>query len=381
MERKRIVIIGANEFQNPLILKAKEMGFETHVFAWKCGDVGEKTADYFYPISITEKEQILAECRKIKPIAVTSIGSDLAVVTVNYLSEQLRLTSNGTQTTEYTTNKYAMRCQLKKYNLPVPKFKKLNDINEISALDMKFPLIVKPTDRSGSRGVTKVFDFETLRTAIEYGKKYSFEHSVIIEEFLEGSEYSCESISYNGKHKLLTITKKYTTGSPHFIETGHIEPADLTPKLYKKVEEIVSKALDALHISTGASHAEIKIDSTGNIGIIEIGARMGGDCIGSDLVYLSTGYDFLKMTIQTASGIEPDMTRTHPPAYAGIKFLFNQKDVELLKFIQNKFPELIYRSYIVPRKEGDVTDSSLRWGYFIIKDKCPDKIIEILNWI
>ena len=62
---EKIVIIGANEFQNPLILKAKELGYETHVFAWKDGSIGEKTADYFYPISIIEKEEILKKCKQI----------------------------------------------------------------------------------------------------------------------------------------------------------------------------------------------------------------------------------------------------------------------------------------------------------------------------
>ena len=75
---QKIAIIGANEFQNPLILKAQEMGFETHVFAWEVGDIGERTADYFYPISIVEKDKILAKCREIGVDAVVSVGSDLA---------------------------------------------------------------------------------------------------------------------------------------------------------------------------------------------------------------------------------------------------------------------------------------------------------------
>ena len=70
---RKIVIIGANDFQNPLILKAKELGYETHVFAWRDGSIGEKSADYFYPISIVEKDKILEECKKIKPNAVVSI--------------------------------------------------------------------------------------------------------------------------------------------------------------------------------------------------------------------------------------------------------------------------------------------------------------------
>ena len=92
---KKIVIIGANSFQNPLILKAKEMGYETHVFAWKDGSIGERTADYFYPISIVEKEAILEECRRIQPDAVATIASDLANITVQYLAEQLGLPHNS----------------------------------------------------------------------------------------------------------------------------------------------------------------------------------------------------------------------------------------------------------------------------------------------
>ena len=80
---KKIVIIGANDFQNQLILKAKEMGFETHVFAWQDGSIGERTADHFYPVSIVEIDEILEKCREIKPDAVATIASDLANITVS----------------------------------------------------------------------------------------------------------------------------------------------------------------------------------------------------------------------------------------------------------------------------------------------------------
>ena len=92
---KKIAIIGASYLQNPLILKAKEMGFETHVFAWRAGDIGEQTADHFYPISIVEKEEILNQCRKIHPDAVCTIASDLAGVTVNYVANALGLPANS----------------------------------------------------------------------------------------------------------------------------------------------------------------------------------------------------------------------------------------------------------------------------------------------
>lgn len=119
---KKLVIIGANDFQNQLILKAKSLGYETHVFAWECDDAGEKTADCFYPISIVEKEKILEECRKIKPCGICSIASDLAAITVNYVAENLNLPHNSQKCTEISTNKFRMRQALAEHYIPTPKF-------------------------------------------------------------------------------------------------------------------------------------------------------------------------------------------------------------------------------------------------------------------
>lgn len=86
--KKNLAIIGASYLQLPLIEKAKEMGYTTHVFAWAANDVGEKAADYFYPISIIEKDQILEICEKIGICGICSIASDVAVITVNYVAEK-----------------------------------------------------------------------------------------------------------------------------------------------------------------------------------------------------------------------------------------------------------------------------------------------------
>jgi len=299
--KEKLVIIGANDFQNQLILRAKELGYETHVFAWKSGDIGERTADFFYPMSVTEKDQILEKCREINPVGVCSIASDLTSITVNYVAENLGLPCNPTANTLGYTNKFEMRKKMKANGVKTPQFVKVNDSPETWKLDgFKFPVIVKPTDRSGSRGITKVYDLSGIEDAVHYSTKDSFEKSAIIEEYIEGDEYSCECISYKGKHHFLAFTKKYTTGAPNFIETGHCEPSDIKPEIQEEIKQNIFKALDALNIQNSASHTEFKIDENGNFGIIEIGARMGGDCIGSDLVKISTGYDFVKMVIDVA---------------------------------------------------------------------------------
>jgi biotin carboxylase len=107
----------------------------------------------------------------------------------------------------------------------------------------------------------------------------------------------------------LAFTKKYTTGSPNYIEIGHVQPTDISDRRPKKIISVIFRALDALDIQYGASHTEFKILNNGEVGIIEIGARMGGDCIGTDLVQISTGYDYVKMTIDVALGKEPSFQK------------------------------------------------------------------------
>ena len=367
MKVKKIAIIGANDFQRQLILKAKEMGMETHVFAWEEGAVGKVDADYFYPISIVEKEQILEKCREIGVDGICSIASDLAVFTIDYIAEKMSLNANSIECSKIATNKFLMRNSFKKNGDPIPKFIEAEKDGEFDITNFSFPLIVKPTDRSGSRGITKIMDSSQLPAAIEAACKESFEHKAMIEEFAEGKEYSVECVSYHGRHTLLAVTEKITTGAPHFIETGHNEPAPVSSEMKELIKTVVYHALDSLKIKEGASHSEIKIDDDGNIKIIEIGSRMGGDCIGSDLVRISTGYDFTKMVIDIALGKEPYFTKIVEPRKAAVRFIFSEKDISDCESMLNNGWTL-ERKYIEHDFDGhEITDSSKRYGYYILK--------------
>lgn len=369
MEKKKIVIIGAGEFQDPLIQKAKKEGYETHVFAWKCGDVGEKSADFFYPVSITQKERILTYCKEIKPELVVSVGSDLAVLTVNYLSRKLGLNCNCPESDLITTNKYQMRLALKKHGIWTPGFWLVETGQMVRVQDhMKFPLIVKPTDRSGSRGIFKIDRMQQLEAAVTMAQQQSFEKKALIEEFIEGEEFSCESISFHGKHWMLAVTKKFTTGAPHYIETGHLEPAGLPEHLMGQIQTYVYSVLDALKITDSASHCEFKIKD-GNIQIIEVGARMGGDCIGTHLVYASAGYDYLEMVLSVAKGEHPKVRKKCNGNPALIRFLLDVCDWEMMKVAELDPKVRIIEKALKKGCEGAVTDSSSRKGYFVIQSE------------
>ena len=127
------------------------------------------------------------------------------------------------------------------------------------------------------------------------------------------------------------------------------------------------QALDALKVENGASHSEFMIDERDTVKIIEVGARMGGDCIGSDLVPLSTGYDFVRMVIDVACGKEPDFKRLHRGGAACIRFVFNHQDLQRLERLKREIPQhILFESEMEPVQEGQVTDSSTRFGYYIL---------------
>lgn len=363
-----LAIIGASYLQLPLIIKAKEMGYTTHVFAWAANDVGEDEADFFYPISIVEKEEILNKCKEIGIRGICSIASDLAMITVNYVANEMGLNANSMHATQLSTNKHLMRMAFEKNGDPSPKSYLVNKNTDFNSIDIVLPAIVKPTDRSGSRGIYKVNVKSEIKDAVDSALEEGFEGNALIEEYVEGQEYSVEYISFHGIHHFLALTLKYTTGAPHFIEIGHIEPAPVDKETLKRVKDIVEHALNSLELTEGASHSELKINKNGDIKLIEIGGRMGGDCIGSDLVHYSTGVDFVKAVIDVACGNKPDLTPDIEPQSARVVFIFTDQDRKELERIEREEPEKILR--IVNKQFdliGKTTDSSNRAGCYILR--------------
>ena len=369
MDKKiKLAIIGASYLQEPLIQKAKERGIETHVFAWAAGDVGEKSADYFYPISIIDKEEILAKCQEIGIDGICSIASDLAVITVNYVAEKMGLIANPNECVMNATNKHNMRLCFAAHNCPSPKSIQIHSMADLDGIELAYPVIVKPVDRSGSRGITKLNSRVGLEEAVVRAIDYGFEKVALIEEYAVGQEYSVEYISWEGQHHFLAMTKKYTTGEPNFIEMGHIEPAPVSESTLAQVKQVVEKALDSLGVKYGASHSELKISEDGEIKLIEIGARMGGDFIGSSLVELSTGYDFVGGVIDVALGIEPRVNRIKS-SIAAIRFIFNEEDVKAFELLKAEHPEMIIASDINEVTDEVPVDSSSRFGYYLYSGK------------
>lgn len=377
--QKKIIIIGANEFQDQLVVKANDMGFETHVFAWEQGAVAKNHADFFYPISIREKETILKYAFIIKPQAVISVGSDLAVPTVNYIAHHLKLVGNSIRSSLISTNKYEMRKVLSKMNLPCPKFEFRAISDSAFPTNFKKPFIIKPLDRSGGRGVKIIENPEDFKKGIKEIKEVTFSESFLIEEYFEGVQYSVEMISFRGKHYFLAITEEFYTKGPYIIERQQLTPGRISTEKLKEVIDIVKSSLDALEIRNGASHSEIRVNQKGEIRIIEIAGRMGGD-FRSDLVELTTGVDFIREIINVANNIPPKLHKENKQIAGLFRWVLNKRDVAIIKNIENQFPSNIIRiSPIAKIDKNFVTNMAERYGYVFIKGKSQEECLNIIK--
>jgi biotin carboxylase len=297
-------------------------------------------------------------CTEIKIDGVTSISVDTPVPTVAYVAQGMGLIGNNYEDMLITRDKYLVRKAFEKAGVSSPLFCIAQEGGNPDLSGFKYPLIVKPTDRCASLGVTNVEKEEDLPNAIKRAQETSYSKQALIEECIKGIEVSIETISWNGKHYHLSLTDKETTGAPDHVEIAHHEPSELSVEIQKKVIAETHKALSAINFNYGASDTEIMVTEKGNVYLIEINPRMAGD-YSHILTPLYNGYDIVKGVIDVALNQfeEPVFTENK---YCGIYFL--TKGSEWVRhYIENreKDPDIVQVELF--NTENDVD----RMGYFI----------------
>lgn len=306
---KKLLIIGASILQLPAIKKAKELGYYVGVIDYDPKAVGIPFADEYFNVSTIDADGVADVAKKFNPQGIMTLATDMPMRSVAKAAEACGLPGISMDTAIKCTDKGEMIKAFKEHDVAHPWFyiaESEDDIKSISAL-ASYPCIMKPTDSSGSRGVVLIESSDELKKEYAYTKKHSRCGSVIVEEYLVGSEVSVEIIVTDGVVNVLQVTDKLTTGAPHFVEMGHSQPSRLGDENVNSIKELAEKAVKAVGITNGPAHVEIMLTENGPK-MIELGARMGGDCITTHLVPLSTGIDMIKATIKIACGEKPDIT-------------------------------------------------------------------------
>ncbi len=309
---KTIMILGASILQLPAIEKALEMGLRVVAVDMDENAAGMKIEGVIPEvISTIDVPAVVNVAIKHKIDGVMTLASDMPMRSVAAVVKKLKLEGISEETALKATNKAAMRKTLLANGVSSPVFFVVSNKEEYlrAAKEFSNPFMVKPADNSGSRGIFKVYDIkdkDLIDEAYEYSKKYSRSGEVVVEEYMSGPEVSVETLTVDGVCHIIQITDKITTGSPHFVEMGHTQPSRLPQNILEEISELAKAANKALGILNGPSHTEIVVTKSG-AKIVELGARLGGDCIATHLTPLSTGVDMVGNCIKIALGEKPDI--------------------------------------------------------------------------
>ncbi len=306
---KTLMIIGAGEMQVPAIQQARDMGLTTVVLDYNPEAPGMPLADYPVEMSTRDFEGCVRVARSFSPAdidGVITVGTD-ASLSQAAVAEALNLPGIKFDTAEKATNKVKMRRAFQDQNIPQPEFRGIWELREAveAAEDLGYPLVIKPADNMGGRGVQKIEDSDDIEAAFRSAKSASTRGELIIEEYLPGDEFSTDSLFFGGELIHQVIADRIIEKEPYFIETGHLLPSQKDPEIQKQILDIARRAATALGIENGAAKGDIKMTPDGPK-LVEMAARLSGGFMSGYTYPLATKRSIIKDAILIALGIKPD---------------------------------------------------------------------------
>ena len=318
MNKKSVLIFGVGELQHSIIQRAKLKGLFT-IGIDPCADaVCKDEVDAFEIVGGQDFEGTCAVVEKYGVDAIVTAATDKPLVMMARVAEKYGFPFYSVETAQWSTDKYQMKQRFLEGGVPCARGRLISKVED--ADDLYYPLIVKPRDNSGSRGVKLCRTKEELTASMIEALEYSKLDSVLVEEFIEGPEYSIEGLHYEGKSEVIQFTEKTTTEFPYNVELGHKQPANLTDAQKDAIRDLISKIARCMHFENCPSHTELKINERG-IFIIETSPRLGGDYITSTLVPLSTGINMEDQLLNISLGEKVDTTSGRYEKASGVCFL------------------------------------------------------------
>lgn len=369
---KRVLILGAPIFQIPVVKKAKEMGLYVGIVDIDTEAPALSYADEQYNCSLKDMEKVLEVATRFGPDGVIIGACDTSVIAGAYVSKVLNLPGHSMETAINSTNKLKMLEVFKKKNIPHPMFQVVSK-DEIDSFEMTlpYPVISKPTDSAGGRGVSIIHNSRELKNAVGFSSRAGISGDVLIEEYMRGPEVSVEVLIVDNEPFILQVTDKITSGEPFFYEVGHSQPSSLPPDVLEIVKEVASNAVLAIGLNNTPAHVEIIITENGPM-MVELGARLGGDCITSYLIDTSvSGINMIEATIKLALGESPIVCNYYNSGVAvGIRFI--PAKAGILKDIHGmdeayKCDNIVSIEIVgeIGKRYEDAMDDSARFGYVI----------------
>ncbi len=383
---KQLLIIGGGVFQLPAIKTAKAMGLKVAVTDYNPEAAGMRLADF--PIVVSTRNINLTvnttrEFHQTCPLdGVMTVGTD-ASQTVAAVADALDLPGIPFEVAERATDKIKMRYCLREHNVPIPDFRPVWSLQEaeMALKDLPLPLVIKPCDNMGARGVKKIFRPEDLIPAFQEAKEASISGKLILEEFMPGPELSLDALIFDGRIEITGIADRHIEREPYFVEVGHTLPSNLPEAQLEEVKDVFRQAIRALGIDHGAAKGDIKLTSEGPK-IVEVAARLSGGWMSAHTYPLSSGVNLMKAAIQVALGETPTDLKPKTTLVSAERSLIpppgrilSIKGVEEARKIKG-VKEIIFMKEAGDSME-EITSNLGKTGYVITVDKTREEAIRI----
>ena len=295
---KTLLMLGGGFLQCFVISKAKALGYRVLVLDADPNAMGFQLVgkDEHAVINIVDEDACLKYAKEHKVDGVLTAATDFSVLTMSRMAVDMGMPGINYEAAKRIKNKAAVRKCLfdakaddTGYSFEIDS---LGQIPQILPL-VKFPVMMKPCDGSGSRGASRVDRAEDFEKACKFAMEGSITHRAVAEPFVEGKEYGVESFVDNGVIHILGIMQKDMTLPPYYAELGHAIPSGLSDAMEDKIRACVTKALIALDVNHGSVNMDLLIGEDGDVHIVDVGARMGGNLIGSHIIPIGTGVDYM----------------------------------------------------------------------------------------
>ena len=355
--KRKLLLLGGSAYALPVIKKAQELGCEVITCDYLPDNIAHKYSDYYVNASIIQHELILKIAEELKIDGIMSFACDPGVVTAAYVAEKLKLPSAGSyESVKILQNKPRFRSFLREHGFQSPMAKGYHDKKKaLSEADsFRLPIIVKPADSAGSKGVSKVDEIDCLKDSIELAFAHSISSSIIIEEYIEskGAPSDSECFSVNGELKFVSYSSQYfdVENRNPFVPSGFTWKPEISEHGRQELTKELQRLLSLLNMGTSLYNVEARENMDGTVYLMEVSPRGGGNRLAEMLRYI-TGVDLIELSIRSALGEEIE------PIEEGVSF-------------DHRFAELILHS----RKAGIFKGVQL-------SDDIKDCVVEQRIWV
>lgn len=328
--RKGVLILGGGSYQVPAIVRAKKLGLYVACVDMNPNCPGARLADDFFCVSTRDIKGVLRVASELYKKGaldgVFTIATDVTL-TLASVAERYALVGPSVEVARRCTHKGLMKEAFKKAGVPTPAFDIAMSPREGLRVAAKigFPVVLKPADNSGARGVSVVFETKQFKKAFKLAKRFSYCGEVIVEEFVPGPEFSCDALVYKGKITILDLADRLMAFPPNFIEIGHTVPSRFPKGIQKKLIETAMAGIEALGMDNCGMNCDLKLSPKGPV-LLEMACRLSGDRNASDTIPLAMGVDPVREGIKMAVGDVPQIA-PRPVGVAMLRTVFPVRPV------------------------------------------------------